>query len=390
MQADNLHKRLAMPLYLPAMLLGIPAQASLVLLPLYVLQLGGSPSAAAAVIGMRALGMLTVDVPAGMLATKFGDKTVMLAAIAAIALSHLAFGLCGQIWLLYVIAFFYGAGGSSFLLGRMSYITDTLPAAERGRVIAMIAGSMRASALVGPALGALIAQRFGYDAAFYTGALLAFSSWFCVSKFAVFEVVQQDYVPWSMVKRIASDHRGVFVTAGTAAVLFMLLRSARTVLVPLIGSQLSLDTQTIGLVVSISAAVDMAMFYPAGLMMDKLGRRATAIPSSILFTFALSLLSLTTNFNSLLAVAIFLGFANGLSAGIVMTLGTDLAPPKQRAGFLGLWRLLTDIGTSAGPMVVGAVTVVAPLSVAALAVSGIGAVGCIVIYRYVEETLIKS
>ena len=77
MESVNLHKRLAMPLYLPAMLLGIPAQASLVLLPLYVLQLGGSASAAAAVIGMRALGMVTMDVPAGILATKFGDKTVM-------------------------------------------------------------------------------------------------------------------------------------------------------------------------------------------------------------------------------------------------------------------------------------------------------------------------
>ena len=331
----NLHRRLAMPLYLPAMLLGIPAQASLVLLPLYVLHLGGSASAAASIIGARALGMVVMDVPAGMLAARFGDKKTMLAAIGALAISHSMFGLIGDIWWLYPVAFFYGAGGSSFLLGRMSYVTDTLASSERGRVIAMLAGSMRVSALVGPALGAIIAQHFGYDLAFLLGAFLALGSWFCVAYFAEPESQKQDYVPFEKVRQIAVEHRRIFITAGTAAVLFMLLRSARTVLVPLIGSEIGLDTQTIGLVVSISAAIDVAMFYPAGLMMDRYGRRFTAIPSSILFTLALALLVVASDFWTLLAVASFLGFANGLSTGIVMTLGTDLAPPLQRAGFLG-------------------------------------------------------
>ena len=381
------HRQLVMPIYLPAFLLGIPAQASLVLLPLYVLHLGESAAAAAAIVGVRALGMMLMDIPAGMLAARFGDKALMLAAVAALALSHLAFALCGELWLLYVIALFYGAGGSSFLLARMSYLTDTLSAAARGRAIAMIAGSMRLSALVGPALGAIVAQRISYEAAFYAGAILAASSWFCVKRFANEEQLQQEYVAFSKVIQIGRDHSSVFLTAGTGAVLFMLLRSARTVMVPLVGSALLLDTETIGLIVSISAAVDVLMFYPAGLIMDKFGRRATAVPSSILFTLALALLAVADDYTSLLSVAVFLGFANGLSTGIVMALGTDLAPPSARAGFLGIWRLLTDFGTSAGPMAVGAIVTTAPLSVAALSISAIGVLGCIVVYRYVEETL---
>ena len=219
---------------------------------------------------------------------------------------------------------------------------------------------------------------------------MAFISWVCVKLFGGPVTQRQDYVPLSMVKSIAREHLYTFATAGTAAVLFMLLRSARTVLVPLIGSAISLDTQTIGIIVSISAAIDVALFYPAGLLMDQYGRRFTAVPSSILFTIALSLLSLSHSFWTLLAVSIFLGFANGLSTGIVMTLGTDLAPPHQRSAFLGLWRLLTDLGTSAGPVVVGAVAVVAPLGVAALTVGGVGAAGCVVVYRYVEETLNRA
>ncbi|MEM7465448.1 MAG: MFS transporter [Pseudomonadota bacterium] len=386
---QSVHRRLLLPVYLPAMLLGIPAQASLVLLPLYVLYLGGSPAAAASIIGVRAVGMMSMDIPAGMLAARYGDKTLMLLASAAIALSHTAFALSKEFWLLYVIAFFYGAGGSSFLLGRMSYLTDTLDNAERGRVIAMIAGSMRASALIGPFVGALLAQHFGYDSAFFIGAVLAAGSWFCIKYFAVTENQTQEFVPLRKVAKIAQQHARVFATAGIGAVLFMLLRSARTVMVPLIGADLGLDTQTIGLIVSISAAVDVALFYPAGLIMDRRGRRATAVPSSILFTIALALLATAEGFSSLLVIAIFLGFANGLSTGIVMTLGTDLAPTNQRAGFLGIWRLLTDFGTSAGPLVVGAIVASAPLGAAALSVGAIGAVGCVVVYRYVEETLAR-
>ena len=68
-------------------------------------------------------------------------------------------------------------------------------------------------------------------------------------------------------------------------------------------------------------------------------------------------------------------------------LGTDLAPAAQRGEFLGLWRLLTDFGTAAGPMVVSSLLSVAPLGLAALGVAALGGAGSYVVYRYVEETL---
>ena len=45
-------------------------------------------------------------------------------------------------------------------------------------------------------------------------------------------------------------------------------------------------------------------------------------------------------------MAVVLGIANGLSTGITMMLGTDNAPSKNKGEFLGIWRLLTDGGSS--------------------------------------------
>jgi len=385
----HVHARMWWPVYVPALLLGVPAQASFVLLPLYVLDLGGSAAAAAAVIGWRGVGMMVMDIPAGMIAARWGEKTAMVLAGLLIGLAFLAYAVNDSIGWFYVIAFLNGAGSSTFLLGRMAYVSANLSGAERGRVIAMIAGSLRLAALLGPLAGGALAHVVGYSATFAVAGASILVGLACIAFVAEGGRGQGRALTWRGIGSLALEHRRDFATYGVAAISFMLMRAARTVLLPLAGAALGLDAPAIGFVVSVSAAVDVALFYPAGIAMDRYGRRATAVPSSCLFALALGAIALADSYAALLAVAVLLGFANGLSTGIVMTLGTDLAPPDKRGEYLGLWRLLTDLGTAAGPMVVSSVVALAPLPLAALATAGLGAGGSFVVYRYVRETLVR-
>ena len=384
----SVHRRVFLPLYLPALLLGIPAQAAFMLLPLYVLDRGGSAATAAAVVGLRGLGMMAMDLPAGMLAARFGEKAIMLLAVSFIMLAFVGYGLADELGWFYLIAFLNGCGSSTFLLGRMSYVAAYCTGAERGRVIAMIAGSVRAAALLGPLAGGALAHYAGYNVTFLCASLSVLLALLCVFTCARGEAPAARELDWRTIPRLAVEYRRVFATAGVAAVSFMLMRESRTVLLPLLGASLALDTQQIGSIVSASALVDIAFFYPAGVIMDRYGRRATAVPSSILFVLTLAAMTLAQGYASLLAVALAVGVANGMSTGIVMTLGTDLAPAERRSEFLGLWRLLTDAGTAAGPMAISALLAIAPLSIAALGVAALGALGSFVVYRYVEETLV--
>ena len=43
-----------------------------------------------------------------------------------------------------------------------------------------------------------------------------------------------------------------------------------------------------------------------------------------------------------------IGFGNGIGSGMIMTLGADYSPIAGRAHFLGLWRLIVDIGSTGG------------------------------------------
>jgi MFS family permease len=134
-----MHRHALLPVYLPALLLGIPAQATLVLLPLQVLASGGSPAAAAAVVGWHGLGMMAADVPAGLLAARYGERRLMLVATALIGFAYLGYALADSVPWFAFIAFLNGAGSSSFLLGRMTWVSAEVPPEQRGRVIALIA-----------------------------------------------------------------------------------------------------------------------------------------------------------------------------------------------------------------------------------------------------------
>ena len=98
--------------------------------------------------------------------------------------------------------------------------------------------------------------------------------------------------------------------------------------------------------------------------MDRFGRVYVAAPSLIILGTGFLLLPLTSTPAAIAVVAALMGLGNGLSAGIVMTLG-GCAPKLGRAQFLGGWRLCSDLGNAGGPLVISAISAIATLAVAA-------------------------
>lgn len=71
--------------------------------------------------------------------------------------------------------------------------------------------------------------------------------------------------------------------------------------------------------------------------------------------------------------AIIIGLGNGWGSGLLMTLGADIAPPQARSVFLGLWMLLTDIGSLAGPVLVSMGAIIGlPVGIVGVGVLGLG------------------
>lgn len=333
--------------------------------------------------------MLLFDLPAGILLARVGDKPVLLSGLVAMSVSAVLFALSPSSWAMSVAALLSGMGFTAWMIGRQSYITDSSKIGERGRAIAVMAGTMRLGSVVGPAAGTALAQVFGFRVTFIILALGMGCAVLLVTAFThnVRPEKQAGFAHLARIANIVSSHARVLASAGSASVGLQLMRSGRVILIPMCGYFLGLDITAIGLIVSLSAVVDAALFYPVGTVMDRYGRKWTGVPCMVLFALSLALLPLTQGYYSLLAVSLLLGFANGLGTGLLLTLGSDLAPSESRGEFLGIWRLIGDLGHAGGPLMIGVLIELATLGVAAIAVAGIGLTGAAVLYWFVDETL---
>src|SRR5262245_51580998 len=159
------YDRLLVPVYLPSLLMAVSQEALTILLPLYVLELGATPAFAALVVGLRGIGILLFDVPAGMLVARFGDKPVLLGGLALILAGMITLGLTPSPWAIGAAAMALGSGHAAWMLGRQSYLADICATHELGRAIAAMAGLHRGGALLGPVAGGAIAGFAGYPAA---------------------------------------------------------------------------------------------------------------------------------------------------------------------------------------------------------------------------------
>jgi MFS family permease len=283
-----------------------------------------------------------------------------------------------------------GAGFSAWMLGRQSYIADTCENHEVGRAIAGMAGLQRVGIFIGPASGGLLAASFGFGAAFAAGAAVAAAAGVFVLVFTrnVRHEDRHESISIHGMLNLVREQASVFATAGTAALTLQLMRATRQLLVPLVGQAAGLDVVQIGTIYSLSAGIDMSLFYVVGIVVDRWGRKWSAVPSMVLFAIGLALLPFVVGYYSLLAVGLVLGLANGLGTGIVMIMGADLAQlTPHRGQFLGLWRLFGDAGMSAAPLLSGLLVSMASLSAASFAVAGAGAVGALVTLFFVPETL---
>ncbi len=138
-----------------------------------------------------------------------------------------------------------------------------------------------------------------------------------------------------------------------------------------------------------AAAIDMTMFPAAGYIMDNWGRRYAAIFCLTLLSFGIFLVPFTTNFSTLVLVAMLVGLGNGLGSGINMTLGADFAPPHERGEFLGVWRLMGDSGSFAGPLLMGYIANTFLLATALSVTASLGLIGILMMAVFVKETLVK-
>ena len=123
------------------------------LLPYYVEHLGLTKTAAGTLSAFYAFGAIAFAVPAGFLVARIGARRTVLAGVALLAVSSVAFGFARDLLVLDAARFVQGAGGSCLWAAGLSWLVSTAPEGRRSTVIGAAVGIGIGGALLGPVLG---------------------------------------------------------------------------------------------------------------------------------------------------------------------------------------------------------------------------------------------
>ena len=373
-------RQIALTAFGPSLLFGLGEGAILPVIPLTARAMGASVPVTALLVGLIGIGSLLSNIPASLITMRHGERWTIVAGAIWCALAMALCGWSGNLVVFGIGSFMIGMSQAIFSLARQSYLTEVVPVAYRARAMSTLGGTMRIGMFIGPFVAAAAIHFFGLAAAYGVGMAALLASGALAARMPELGVHAVDHPKDAInaerragtIGSTLRDNRQVFVTLGLGILLVSAVRATRQTVIPLWADHLALEPSVTSLIYGLAGGVEMLLFYPAGRVMDLMGRRWVAVPSLLIMGAGLLALPLTHDATTLLLAAMAIGFGNGIGSGMIMTLGADHSPHQGRAHFLGLWRLMSDVGASCGPVLLSLLAAVATLG-AGIVVTGLTA-----------------
>lgn len=382
---DFSKRKLVLPVYLPSFLFSSAEFGIVPSIPATALLLGSDLATAGLITGLLMVGRLVSNIPAAKLIDFLGERKAMLAAASAGAIGILPSLFATNLIMLGIGVFIVGAGSAVFGLARLSWMTEHVPIAIRARALSVLGGMFRAGSLIGPLVAAGVIAVFSVQAVFLLPLILC-----GLAALILLFVKGNENLPTksSSIKEtfsVARREGKKLATLGVASSILSALRGTRMIGLPLIAVALNIPTEQASLFIGFAGALDFAMFYLSGQIMDLFGRRWAAVPTLAGLGIAHLIVGIATDANTFLLLALLMSLANGIGSGVIMVLGADLAPPDKRSEFLASYRLLVDFGDAAAPLILAPLVVAVGLTGAMAGFGFLGFIGAGLMYKYIPR-----
>ncbi|WP_200330328.1 MFS transporter [Leucobacter sp. L43] len=399
--------RLAPSIYGPSVLFSLGEYAILPLVAVIAVEMGASIALAGVIASAAVVGQVLGNLPASWVVSRAGERAAMLLAAAVALLGCLGVAFAPTPALLGAAVLVIGFAAASFGLARHAFMTKRVPLHFRARALSLLGGTNRLGRFIGPFLAAAMIATTGdpeapvwaFAACLVLAAALV--AWAPDPERAAPDAIADRSARSTASRTVPSESRpgvlgavrdggAALLRIGGASAILSGMRSIKDVLLPLWGVSIGLDATQVALVVGISGTVDFLFFYTSGQIMDRFGRLWASLPAMVVMAIGFLVLAGTHDLPGagvwLLVIAIVVGLGNGLSSGINMTLGADLAPADRPAPFLAAWRTLTDFGGAVAPLAVSGLAAVS-LPVASVAAGLLAVAGAVGFGRWIPRYL---
>jgi MFS family permease len=342
-------------------------------LTLYAKQdLGANEFLVGAVIAGFAIGRLIFDVPAGFLADRLGlSRTMILGLGILIGASTLA-GFASSYWVLLFARVLEGVASSIYVSAAIAFVLLSSDAAKRGTNIGSYQSILMLGPIVGPVVGAPIAEFFGYNAPYFAFAALIFGAAVIMSIFSGrrkfnIEKVEEEHEHENRQASMAA----YLNTAAIATFGFAFLRSGiYTTGVPLFGyGSLNLSIFDMGIILTMASLANLISSFFSGRLTQSYGMQKPLFGAILISGLLVAIIPLSTSMVYLLVVITLIGITSGFFGQSIAWAAEQIEEKVKRIGKtkfkvalgvqshvtrgIGFNRMIGDLGLILGPLFVG-------------------------------------
>jgi MFS family permease len=342
-------------------------------LTLYAKQdLGANEFLVGAVIAGFAIGRLIFDVPAGFFADRLGlSRTMILGLGILIGASTLA-GFASSYWVLLFARVLEGVASSIYVSAAIAFVLLSSDAAKRGTNIGSYQSILMLGPIVGPVVGAPIAEFFGYNAPYFAFAALIFGAAVIMSIFSRrrkfnIEKAEEEHEHENRQASMAA----YLNTAAIATFGFAFLRSGiYTTGVPLFGyGSLNLSIFDMGIILTMASLANLISSFFSGRLTQSYGMQKPLFGAILISGLLVAIIPLSTSMVYLLVVITLIGITSGFFGQSIAWAAEQIEEKVKRIGKtkfkvalgvqshvtrgIGFNRMIGDLGLILGPLFVG-------------------------------------
>ena len=149
---------------------------------------------------------------------------------------------------------------------------------------------------------------------------------------------------------------GFVLVSGTALAHALTRTGGLFNIIPIIGSfRIQLPYDQIGVALAVGSLLGLCAVYPAGMAVDRWGRKAVIVPFTFITGISFLLFAAADSFLWFAIANAFWGIASGIGGSAPAAYAADSAPPGMNASAMSMFRMLGDIGYVVGPILMGLV-----------------------------------
>lgn len=323
-------------------------------LPYYAEAMSASPSQIGLILACYSYVTAMALIPIGMLSDRVGHRTMLIASLIVFSLAPLLYPLAANLTQLGLIRAFHGLASAMFFPAASALAVDTTPPEHWGEALGYFTTSTQLALVVGPMLGGLLLNHYGFKLAFYSCSAIPLLGLILV-------LLRLNTIPQKPTEKVASrdswgwlKQRKVF--AGLASPFFFTLGSG-TILtfMPLYGQGLGINEAEAGIIIAALYAGSTLLRIPGGKLSDKIGRKPVILSGLVVSGAAIILISFITSLPGLITAAVFYGAGMGIAMSASYALVADLSSPRIRGLTMAVTSSFLHAGLALGPTVMGIV-----------------------------------